>query len=567
MGMLLGLPLLGLACGGSNTDACSSALCGTESSVTTNASQSADNTSTVDSTSNSDTGTVDTSDSDTAEASTSSDTSGSSDTSDSSDSGPLLDVGGAESSTTDMPGCMVDPDDGDAPPNCVEEAPADSFTPEVQWAWTGNPHSQSIATPLVINLTDDNDDDSIDLCDIPEIVVVAYESDSFLGDVGYIYALSGDDGSEKLFIDVPVLFDTEPAVGDIDGDGDPEIITAIPEGNIPFGRLIAFHHDGTTAWIGNQVFNASSGGVALADLDGDGDVEIMLNGLVADGATGTTLWIGNQSTIMTTAADLDGEPGLEVIQGGSIYHADGSPYLTLPGVGFAPIAVADIDGDMLPEMLAITLTDAVLFEHDGTQISSYTLGAGQGNRPAAIHDVDGDGQVEFAIPTMMAYGIFETDWTLNWSQPTTDSGFASSTAFDFLGDGSAEAMYADHEALYIYDGVSGDVLLTVPRGSWTQFESPVVADVDNDGSAEIVVNSNKGASGTFNEPTIQVIRDIDDRWIPARRIWNQFTYHVTNVREDGTIPSPEPKHWLAQNTFRTQVQISEDGDVCIPPVD
>ena len=71
----------------------------------------------------------------------------------------------------------------------------------------------------------------------------------------------------------------------------------------------------------------------------------------------------------------------------------------------------------------------------------------------------------------------------------------------------------------------------------------------------------------YIEPTIQVIRDADDRWIPARRIWNQFTYHVTNVREDGTIPSPEPKHWLAQNTFRTQAQVASGGGVCVPPVD
>jgi hypothetical protein len=487
--------------------------------------------------------------------------------SDSTDDGQLLDVGDSTSGTTGMGGCTVDPDDGNAPGQCVDQGPTDAFTPEVQWAWTGSPHSQAIATPLVINLTDDNGSGTIDLCDIPDIVTVAYESDSFLAETGHIYVLSGDDGSEKLFINTPVLFDVEPAAGDIDGDGDPEIVTAIPAGSIPTGRLIAFHHDGSIAWMGDMPFNASSGGVALADLDGDGTVEVMLNGMVADGATGITRFIGVQSTLMTAAADLDGDDTLEVIQGGNIYHSDGTPYLTIPELFGATVGIADVDGDLLPEMLAITLTDAVLLEHDGTEISRLNLGAGNGNRPAAIHDIDGDGELEFAIPTAMTYGVYERDWTLNWAQTTDDSGFASSTAFDFLGDGSAEAMYADHNALFIYDGTNGDVLLTSPRGSWTQFESPVVADVDNDGSAEIVLVSNKGAAGTFAEPTIQVIRDADDRWIPARRIWNQFTYHVTNVREDGTIPSPEPKHWLAQNTFRTQAQVASGGGVCVPPVD
>jgi hypothetical protein len=61
-----------------------------------------------------------------------------------------------------------------------------------------------------------------------------------------------------------------------------------------------------------------------------------------------------------------------------------------------------------------------------------------------------------------------------------------------------------------------------------------------------------------------VIRDVEDRWVQGRRIWNQHTYHVTNVREDGTIPQVEPKSWLDLNTFRTQAQI-EGGAVCDPP--
>jgi hypothetical protein len=65
-------------------------------------------------------------------------------------------------------------------------------------------------------------------------------------------------------------------------------------------------------------------------------------------------------------------------------------------------------------------------------------------------------------------------------------------------------------------------------------------------------------------PTVQVIRDIEDRWVPTRRIWNQHTYHVTNVREDGTIPQVEPQHWGLLNTFRTNAQ-SEGGGICMPP--
>jgi hypothetical protein len=124
-------------------------------------------------------------------------------------------------------------------------------------------------------------------------------------------------------------------------------------------------------------------------------------------------------------------------------------------------------------------------------------------------------------------------------------------------------MYADERTLYVF-GDDGQPVLSVPRSSKTLIEYPVVADVDNDGSAEIVVVSSPDWDDVQSAPTVQVIRDRDDRWIQARRIWNQHTYHVTNVREDTTIPAVEPPSWQHLNTYRTNAQI-ENGSVCSPP--
>jgi|GEM_PF-4952340 len=51
----------------------------------------------------------------------------------------------------------------------------------------------------------------------------------------------------------------------------------------------------------------------------------------------------------------------------------------------------------------------------------------------------------------------------------------------------------------------------------------------------------------------------------ARRIWSRHPYHVTNVREDGTLPQFEPPSWKQLNTFRTNSQI-ESGGLCKPPI-
>ncbi|MBK8241594.1 MAG: hypothetical protein IPK74_39290 [Deltaproteobacteria bacterium] len=89
----------------------------------------------------------------------------------------------------------------------------------------------------------------------------------------------------------------------------------------------------------------------------------------------------------------------------------------------------------------------------------------------------------------------------------------------------------------------------------------MVADIDNDGAAEILVVSN--FQTLPNSPAVVAIRDVQERWIQARRIWNQHTYHVSNVREDGTIPQHETPSWQQLNTFRTNSQI-EGGSVCQP---
>jgi hypothetical protein len=151
-----------------------------------------------------------------------------------------------------------------------------------------------------------------------------------------------------------------------------------------------------------------------------------------------------------------------------------------------------------------------------------------------------------------------------WSVASEDysTGTAGSTVFDFDADGSAEVVYADECHLRIHDGSNGELLWSTENTSRTLFEAPVVADVDRDGNAELVVVSSSipdaidcsARSLPFaGGPTIgvRVFGDALDNWVPTRAVWNQHTYHIDNIADDGhTLPRAEAASWLSHNSYR-----------------
>ncbi|WP_129578007.1 MULTISPECIES: FG-GAP-like repeat-containing protein [Sorangium] len=150
----------------------------------------------------------------------------------------------------------------------------------------------------------------------------------------------------------------------------------------------------------------------------------------------------------------------------------------------------------------------------------------------------------------------------SWQRVIEDnsSRATGSSVFDFNGDGAAEVIYNDECYFRIYDGVTGNVLSKEHSPSRTRTEYPVVADVDNDGNAEIVFatsnESNNCREGVDYNNGLEVWGDPNDLWVSARRIWNQHSYHVTNVLESGRIPVREPESWKAYsgrvyNTYRS----------------
>jgi hypothetical protein len=258
------------------------------------------------------------------------------------------------------------------------------------------------------------------------------------------------------------------------------------------------------------------------------------------------------------AADIDRDGRLDVVVGNALLNSSGSPkWQNGKEDGF--VAVADFDSDKYGEIVVAGMGSLRLQDDDGTVIWSRNRITGDTIGPPTVADFDGDGEPEIGVAGMGQYVVVDTNGKTLWTRTTNDysSGFTGSAVFDFEGDGQAEVVYADENDLFVFDGATGAVKLRESRhSSATCSESPSIADVDNDGHAEILYTS---SAYSGSETGVTVVGDADDSWMPGRKVWNQHAYAITNVDEDAGIPASPDVNWVSYNTFRSADMSVADG--------
>lgn len=497
------------------------------------------------------------------------------------------------------PICPAGTDPGD-PPSCVtscEYRPEIGvFSPELKYAWgdPADPTNNVMMAPIVVQLDDDDCDGAITERDIPEIVFFTFDNGDYNNNsrtASTLRAISIVDGVvvEKLSVGTDGDSADSPgrsiAGGDIDGDGDNEIVVCTVD-----NRIRAYRSDGTELWL------SEPGGCFmpnLADLDQDGTVEVIDRGMVLDGATGATEATFPAANVVVS--DVDGDGLLDVVSPSAVYDAAGALKVSVPLVG-THAAVGDLDRDGVAEIVAVdTQTHTVHVWHvtgPGTAEvvrQGLDLNEGIDPNPCCIANPDfagctrgggaptiarfnEDEAPDVALAGGIGYVVFDgaalmdeataPESTRLWLTQTQDCSSAQtgSSVFDFDGDGVAEVVYADERTLHVYAGPTGEPLFETCSTNGTLWEYPLVADVDNDGHADIVVGSNSYSGFTCEDGSkttgIRVFGDLEGKWVRTRRVWNQHAYHVTNVEESGAIPQVEEINHLEPglNNFRQNVQ-------------
>ncbi|MCH8828478.1 MAG: VCBS repeat-containing protein [Planctomycetes bacterium] len=351
------------------------------------------------------------------------------------------------------------------------------------------------------------------------------------------YENTAGDGSAWTKMEISIIADgaRSVAVADIDGDGDLDVISASYEDD-----KIAWYEntagDGS-AWTEIVVTTSADGAnsVVAADIDGDGDIDIVSASLLDD----TISWYDNASgdglafsttAISTTstgassvfAADIDGDGDIDIVSAASgddtvSWHENNgaaTPTFTERVVniladGVNQVIVADVDSDGDMDILSASPLDDTIswFENDGDLFdpvfTARTIStAADGAYSVVAADIDGDGDIDVASASGLddKLALYENE-TIHrgalFAAPVTLSSAAdgaySVVIGDIDGDGDldivASSVYDNTIRWYENDGDPTTPSFTERIVTTTMLNGPRqihLADVDNDGNLDVV---------------------------------------------------------------------------------
>ena len=340
--------------------------------------------------------------------------------------------------------------------------------------------------------------------------------------------------------DLPPLHDgtiATVAVGDLDGDGAPEVVAGTSG-----GFLYAWHADGSrVAGFPVEIDgrepeefdrthtydNGIAGAPTLYDLDGDGTLEILV------AAMDQRLYVWDAAgapwgpyPIEVCAPELCGEAGTRIITSPTVGDTDGDGAIEI-GLGTnEAVNNGNKSISYLFDAVSGTLEDGWPVEEGGLINQAGLLPIVGEGHPAsmAFADLDADGDLEIASPVMLGQSpLYHHDGTVALDLPYISGGYGPGTntnqpsfaqmtnnpSFgDMTGDGVPDYIIGAAGAYYLialplisaidwqnvvaaWDGATGEMLPGWPR----QIEdlqflvAPAVADLNGDGRAEAVMGS------------------------------------------------------------------------------
>ena len=334
------------------------------------------------------------------------------------------------------------------------------------------------------------------------------------------------------------------ALGDVDDDGDLDIIFANRDEQ---NRL--YLNNGAGAFTDATSINLpadidDSEGVALGDVDGDGDLDIIFanaeypegqqnrlylnsgNGTFTD-HTSTNLPVDSDRSDGVALGDVDGDEDLDIIFANSSYPAGGQNRLYLnSGNGTftndtsnlpadsdlsTGVALGDVDGDEDPDIIFANYDQNTLYLNSGngtfTNDTSNLPADSDDSEGVALGDVDGDDDLDIIFANNEQNSLYLNSGNGTFTNDTSNlpalSAYVCGVALgDVDGDDDLDIVLADRfnqNRLYLNDGggvFTDATSTTLPSDSdWSC--DVALGDVDGDDDLDAVF-ANSGFGGGQN---------------------------------------------------------------------
>ena len=210
--------------------------------------------------------------------------------------------------------------------------------------------------------------------------------------------------------------------------------------------------------------------------------------------------VGEAIVSSPALADLDGDGYLEVIfagrQIGNLYviqhdgcHSENWPQRIGPTYCSPAVGDLDCDGDL--EIVIGAARNVYAFHHDGDLVDGWPVtSAGKIESSPALGDLDGDGRLEIVIaPECMNVYAWHCDGSLvpGWPVTTAASTKSSPALGDLDGDGELDIVVGSSGGrLYAWHGNGENMDGWPARAGIDVLHSPALGDIDGDGHLDVV---------------------------------------------------------------------------------
>jgi hypothetical protein len=301
-----------------------------------------------------------------------------------------------------------------------------------------------------------------------------------------------------------VGIDAAPTVADLDRDGSAEVVIGAGLLRDPrqHGGVVVFNRNGTTRWRfrtqdrragADGYSDAVFGAPAVGDVTGDGYPEVVFGSYdhhiyVLDrhgrNVPGSPFY--NEDTVWSSPAlaDVDGDGGVEVFI----------------GTDQSPGGQEDVRGGQVRSLSfkGGTLTQRWVRNVGEVVISSPALGDIDGDGRLEVVFGTGDYWKTPDSNRVFAINVEDGSDAPGWPQATSGHGWSSPALGDLDGDGRLDvAIMTRGGLLSAWKGNGSRLWVVNPAGgtsllSWTGTGGPVIADVNGDGRNEVVAASGNG---------------------------------------------------------------------------